>query len=582
MVVLAGLAYALLAATVVGLDREVRWDEVTYLAQVTPGQPDVWFGPQRARGMTVVLLPVALLGAPLTLLRGWLVAVHAVALVLAFRPWARVAGWTGGAAAALAAVGWVPLYFAVEGYPNLLAAFAAVAAAGHSLAWVRRPAQEPTRTLRWTGGRLDADLVAAALAIAVIAWLRPTESVWTAAALTPVVVVAAGWRSWRLLAAYAAGGFVGWLPWLIEAIVRFGGPLARIDAARATSASGASRNSLIQYLNLIEGPVRRVVSDPVLTAPALALLVGAGVLALIGLLARAGAADGPGRPPGDPPGRPPGDPPDAPPDALSSAGPDALSSAGPDAPPDAPRSAGPDAGPRRAAALTGAFTGAALVTPYLVLNAGINLRYVLPGLLLATLPVGAGVAVLVAASWRARRRIVGIPALGMLAVLAVVTVGWQLTLAAHNAEQIAPLQARPVALGAALAEAADGAPCAFVSNAQWPEIQWHSGCLGEVLDVANPLLQCHDARRDLAALAAQGHRVFVFGRDEPPFSPAVAGWPTTPLPDVPGGWWLHERPAGLGPDDPPTIPAPEDSTTPCPPSRAPDTDDADLTFRWTR
>lgn len=542
MVVLAGLAYALLAATVVGLDRELRWDEVTYLAQVTPGQPDVWFGPQRARGMTVVLLPVALLGAPLTLLRAWLIVVHALALVLAFRPWARVAGWTGGTAAVLASVGWVPLYFAVEGYPNLLAAFAAVAAAGHSLAWVRRPVHAPARPLPWTGRWLDADLAAAATAIAVIAWLRPTESVWTAAALTPVVVVAARWRSWRLLAAYAVGGFVGWLPWLIEAIARFGGPLARIESARAASASGASRNSLIQYLNLIEGPVRRVVSDPVLTGPALALLVGAGVLALTGLLARAGAADVPDHPP----------------------------------------SGAPEARARRAAAITGAFTAAALVAPYLVLNAGINLRYVLPGMLLATLPVGAGLAVLVAGAWRARGRVVGRLGLAGLALLAAVTVGWQLSLAAHNAAEIAPLQARPVAIGAALAEAADGEPCAFLSNAQWPEIQWHSGCLGEVLDVDSPVLQCHDARRDLAALAAEGTRVFVLGRQEPPFSPAVAGWPTTPLPDVPGGWWLHERPAGLGPDDPPTIPAPEDSTTPCPPSRAPDTDDARLTFRWTR
>ncbi len=541
LVVLAALAYALLAATVVGLDRELRWDEVTYLAQVTPGQPDVWFGPQRARGMTVVLLPVALLGAPLMLLRGWLIAVHAIALVLAFRPWARVAGWTGGAAAALAAVGWVPLYFAVEGYPNLLAAFAAVAAAAYSLAWIRRGGGQPDGVDERRLGPVDRDLVGAAIAIAIIAWLRPTESVWTAAALTPVMIIAAGWRSWRVLAAYAAGGFIGWLPWLVEAILRFDGPLGRLAAARATSASGASRNSLIQYLNLVEGPVRRVVDDPVLTGPALALLVGAGVLAVIGLLARAGAAD----------------------ELAQARGPARA------------------AGARRAAALTGAFTAAALVTPYLVLNAGINLRYLLPGMLLATLPVGAGLAVLVANSWQARRGLGGL-ALAGLAVLYAVTLGWQLTLAARNAAEIAPLQARPVAIGEALAEAADGAPCAFLSDAQWPEIQWHSGCLGEVLDAANPLLQCHDARRDLAALAADGYRVFVFGRQEPPFSPAVAGWPVTPLPDVPGGWWLHERPDGLGPDDPPTIPSPEDSTTPCPPSRAPDTDDAQLTFRWTR
>ncbi len=505
----AGALFALLTLLVTGLERQLRWDEVTYLAQVTPGQPDVWFGPQRARGMTVVLLPAALLGASTTLVRSWLLLVHAVALVVVFRPWVAVAGWTGTTAALLTAVGWIPLYFAVEGYPNLLAGLAAVAAAG--------------TTVRWLLEDDHRQLVLAGLAIAVVAWLRPTESVWIAGALTPVALLG-GRRWWRAIAAFAVGGFVGWLPWLIEAIVRFGGPFARLDAARATSASGADRNSVIQYLNLIEGPVRRVVEDPVLTAAGLALLLGAAVLILIGLVQA-------------------------------------------------------DDRRRRLAAAVGLWSGAIMVLPYLLLNAGINLRYILPGLLLFTLPVAAGLVTLVVAVARRREPVAAIALVTILGAY----IGWQLHLAATNAEQIAPLQARPVALGQALSDVADGRPCAFLSNVQWPEIQWHSGCLGEVLDPQADALQCHDARRDLGLLAEEGFEVYVLERGEPPFSPAVADWPVTQLEEPEDGVWRrYERPADLGPDDPPSIPATATPKRPCLPSRAPDTSRATLELRWSR
>ncbi|MFA9446049.1 hypothetical protein [Egicoccus sp. AB-alg6-2] len=510
LVTLAGVVFAALTVVFVGLDRELRWDEVTYLAQVTPGQPDVWFGPQRARGMTIVVLPVALLGAPLTLLRIWMVLVSSVALVVAFRPWAKVAGWTGGAAALVAAAGWVPQYFAVELYPNLLAGFAAAAAAGHLVLWCR--------------DRATRDLVLTALGVAVVAWLRPSESVWLATGLTPVVVALARRDAWRGILALAAGGFVGWLPWLVEAILRFGGPFARLGAAAGESASGADRNSLIQYLNLVEGPVRQVSADPVLTYRALALLVGLALLALLGMAQRVDA-------------------------------------------------------PRRRAAVAATVTAVAMAAPYLVLNAGINLRYILPALLLAAVPVGAGVVTLTGAL----RRSGSVAGLAVAVVVALVVVGWQGVLARNNSEEIAPLQARARGLGEYLAAEAGGDPCAFLSETQWPEIQWHSGCLGEVIHLDAPLLQCHDARRDLAALAEDGYRVFAISRGRPPAGPGLTGWDVQPVEGVEGGGWgLYERPEDFGPDDPPTIPDPADSPTPCPPSRAPDAGDASLELRWNR
>jgi len=509
-VVLVAVLYAVVAAVVVGLDRQVRWDEVTFLAQVTPGAADVWFGPQRARGMTLVLAPVGLLGGSTLLLRVWLVAVHAVVMVVAFRPWAQQVGWTGVAGAAVTALSWVPLYFAVEGYPNLLVGFLAVAMAGHVLTWGRE-------------GRTG-NLVVAAAALAGIALLRPAESVWLAAGLTIVVLVWKRQAAVRPILAFLAGGFVGWLPWLIEGIVRFGGPITRVEAARATSVAGEPRNSLIQYLNLVEGPVRRVVPDPVLTGPALLLLLGFAALIVLGVV---GGRDR----------------------------------------------------ERRAAAVVAVVPAATMVVPYLLLNAGINLRYILPGMMLAAVAIGAGLVTVIGAVVRHRSRLAGT---ALVAVL-VVHVVWQLGLARTNSDAIAPLQARPVPLGEALAEAAEDQPCAFLSNVQWPEIQWHSGCKGEVLHFDAPLLQCHDARRDLAALAEDGYRVFVLARGEPPFSSTVEGWPVEQLDEPEDGVWrLYERPAQLGPDDPPTIPDPEDSPTPCPPSRAPDTADAQLEFRWRR
>ena len=156
---------------------------------------------------------------------------------------------------------------------------------------------------------------------------------------------------------------------------------------------------------------------------------------------------------------------------------------------------------------------------------------------------------------------------------------WQARLAVTNSDAIAPLQARPVPLGEALAAAADGQPCAFLSNVQWPEIQWHSGCLGEVLDPVAPTLQCAAARRDLGALADDGYRIFVLARGEPPFSPAVEGWAVQRLEEPEDGVWrLSERPPDAG--EVPSRPTEAPVVGPCLPSRAPDTDDASLRLDW--
>lgn len=507
MVWLAGGVYGVLQLVTVGLQRPWRWDEVVYLAQVTPGAAEVWFGPQRAIGMLLVVAPPAWLGAALPLVRGWMLAVSVAALVLAFRPWARNAGWVGGAAALVAATGWLPLYFGTELYPNLLVGFAAVGTTGHLAAWTQH--------------RRHGDLVGVALGLMAVALLRPTESVWLAAALAPVALVLGGRQRWHPIAALAAGGVLGWMPWVVESFVRFGGPFARLQAAAGSSVGAQQRNQVVQYLALVEGPVRRVSIEPVLTVRGLVWLLTMLALILLGVLA--GDRD------------------------------------------------------RRHAALMGGWVGIGLLVPYLVLAANVNLRYVTPALLVLSVPVAAGLVTLAAAVRRSGSR-----ALAALLTVAVVTgIGWQVALAAANARDAADDQGRAVVLADALRQAADGEECAFVSRNHWPEIQWYSGCLGAALVAESPTLQCADgeAHRDIGSEADRGARVFVIERGDPP--DVLREWPATRVPDVaPGTWQIYTRPDGLGSDAPPRLGDPDTTPSPCPPSSAPDASQARLELRW--
>lgn len=294
--------------------------------------------------------------------------------------------------------------------------------------------------------------------------------------------------------------------------MRFGVPFAWIGAARATSAASADRTSLLQCLNLSEGSVRRLTDEPVLTTAGLALLFGAVTLIVLGLVQR-----------GD-------------------------------------RN-------HRLVAAVGLRAGRVMLLPQLLLNAGINLHYIPPGVLLWTLPVAAGVVTAVATVVHDRSFVAASCLVGVGGVFC----GWQLHLAAANAEAIAPLQARPIPLGEAVADAADGEACAFLSNVQWPETRWPSDCLGDLLDPDRPERQCHTSQRDLGVLAEKGYEVLVLARGGPPFSPSVSRWPVTELEEPEGQVrLLYQRPDRLGVDAPPSVPEADDpDAPPCLPSRAP-------------
>jgi hypothetical protein len=84
--------------------------------------------------------------------------------------------------------------------------------------------------------------------------------------LVAIVLAAAGGGRLRLRAAapLAAGVALGWLPWLVEMSVRFGGPAEAVrraqDAAHVGTTSVGSR--IVQHLALSNGPVLGPLEDP--------------------------------------------------------------------------------------------------------------------------------------------------------------------------------------------------------------------------------------------------------------------------------------------------------------------------------
>jgi hypothetical protein len=210
----------------------LSWDEVVYVSQVSAHAPAAYFDPARARGIPLLVAPVTLLTGSVLALRIYLAVASGLGLFLALLTWRRIRpAWVlalaGGAFASL----WVAQYYGPQAMPDEWVAFAALAAAGFFLRAAggdADPAQEvpPAR-------RRLAPLAGLAGAMAVAALVRPGDAVFLSGALVVAVLAVRAWRRWELVAAIAAGLVAGCAQWVVEAYVRFGGPLQRLHLAGA-------------------------------------------------------------------------------------------------------------------------------------------------------------------------------------------------------------------------------------------------------------------------------------------------------------------------------------------------------------
>jgi hypothetical protein len=122
------------------------------------------------------------------------------------------------------------------------------------------------------------------VSVAFVTLVRPGDAVYLAAPL--VVAAAAGWRSWRPVAAIACGLLAGGAEWAIEAYVRFGSMTSRLHAAGAEQGGFGLHFALPDELRALNGPTLCRpcvigVRDPGLDLwwLALPLLVTAGIVA---------------------------------------------------------------------------------------------------------------------------------------------------------------------------------------------------------------------------------------------------------------------------------------------------------------
>ncbi|MFE1762687.1 hypothetical protein ACFW81_00455 [Streptomyces angustmyceticus] len=202
------------------------WDETVYLSQVDRQVPAAFFSAPRARGVSLLLAPMAALTTSAPVLHCYLAVLSGAALLLTLCVWRRLlpapVPALGGA---LFAGLWITLFYGPQAMPNLWAAYAALAATGCFLRAVRQPSRQlaPRADRRAAAGL--------AVAVAVAALMRPTDAVWLAVPLFAAALCVPSWRRPAVLLALPAGLVLGCAQWVVEAYLSYGGLLARLRRA---------------------------------------------------------------------------------------------------------------------------------------------------------------------------------------------------------------------------------------------------------------------------------------------------------------------------------------------------------------
>ena len=229
LLVAVGVAYLVAQFALFSFSRPPGWDESVYLSQVLPGR-DLAFDAWRARGITLLIAPVTVLGGSVGQVRLFLMVASAIAVTTSFRVWIPLIGFAAPVAAVMFSFTWLALLNGSEVMPNLWAAILALATIGLV---VRRLDDGRARHVVLAAAAL------AAMALAAMALTRPTDAAVLAGAIGLYVVVFRR-TEWRLLASLGVGLALGWLPWFIEMSIRFGGPVRALDEAAVEHFAAAS------------------------------------------------------------------------------------------------------------------------------------------------------------------------------------------------------------------------------------------------------------------------------------------------------------------------------------------------------
>ncbi len=470
--VLVGVLYLVLQNVLMSRPLGLSTDEADYLAKVNPSVPELYWTQVRAWGTPLLAAPVAVFSPSTEAVRLYFSALSSIAVVAAFWPWRRLLHpAVAPLAALLFATTWFATLFGLLVMPNLYVGLGAVATTGLFLRAVQTSS-------RWRTGL-------AGLAAAFVAVVRPTDSVLLLVPIFACALLIPRLRRVDVLAALAIGDLLGWLPWVVEAYQRFGGPLARLTAGNEGGLHGGIAFNLVNlltYPRMLDGsPNYCCYGGPATKAGHLPLLltvwfVAIPVLAVFGVVVsrRRGQL----------------------PEMLLVALP---------------------------AAMFSIF--------YILLLEFANVRFLLPILALLSLPVAIGVVFLFKAS-HARRVVPGVlvsaAVLGHLALM--------LTTAAHVFPDKANQRATSVKQAALLRPLVPTHPCVVLVPAEPPVLSYYLGCSPGILrPTAQPPARVTSALRKGAIVVALTNR-------PPAPGSYLSAWRRVPLPQLGPKWAAYFAP----------------------------------------
>lgn len=240
------------------------WDETVYVSQVSPHVPAAFFSAPRARGISLLAAPVALVTTSTVALRIYFAVLSGAGLFVALLPWRRLRppGVLALAGALFAGL-WITQFYGPQAMPNPWVAIGGLAAVGCFLrvaaasadppaaseqagpaagpppARTAVPVRESSSDPGAAPGRGDVagaagaagPLLGLAGGLAFVALMRPGDAAWLAFPLLAAAALAGGRRRWPLLAAIAGGLVAGVAEWVVEAYASYGGVPARLHTA---------------------------------------------------------------------------------------------------------------------------------------------------------------------------------------------------------------------------------------------------------------------------------------------------------------------------------------------------------------
>lgn len=226
-------------AEVLGMraQQPLNWDETVYASQISQHAPMLW-GPERARGLPLLLAPVTLLTSSALAMRAYMAVLAGGGLFLAALAWRRirptwviVLGTTMFAGLSLTQNGAASLL------PNYWSAVGALAIVGLSLRIARFPSARDGWLLL--------------IAVAFTGLMRPTDMIFLAVPIAVVLAVVLKRQARPILTAIGGGLVISLGEWLVEANLYFGGPVKRLS--HASGASGGTHLNLLNNLHVLDG-----------------------------------------------------------------------------------------------------------------------------------------------------------------------------------------------------------------------------------------------------------------------------------------------------------------------------------------